>query len=459
MSEQKGVLERLLTVFSEVKKGEGRIVLLLALDIFALMVGYYLLKTLREPLILSSAAGDLETLKASGLPDWLKKGLALERGPQRRAVAAGVQAIVLMGFVPLFAWISQRVDRVRLLFGVTAFFIANLLLFFGAMKLGLPFVGFSFFVWVGIFSVSMIALFWSFANDLYSEEAGKRLFPIIGIGMSAGSPVGTLIAERLFAAQTSPEILLLLTISALAGYLVLSFFIHQKEPRTQAERVAEGGAGGGFMLVLNSPYLRLIAVVILLLNLVNTSGEYILSEAAVASAKAAVAADPSVEFGAAIGQFYSRFYFIVNIVSLSLQAFIVSRLVRFTGMWGVVFALPVIAIGVYSLVAAGALAYVLYLKIAENSTDYSIMNTAKAMLWLPTSKRDKYVGKQAVDTFFVRLGDLGSAIVVIFGTVWLQFGVEYIAAANAFFVAIWLGMSWLLVREYKKLQAQGASAK
>jgi ATP/ADP translocase len=47
----------------------------------------------------------------------------------------------------------------------------------------------------------------------------------------------------------------------------------------------------------------------------------------------------------------------------------------------------------------------LYVKIAENSTDYSVMNTAKQMIWLPTTREEKYKAKQAIDTFFVRTGD------------------------------------------------------
>jgi ATP:ADP antiporter, AAA family len=53
-----------------------------------------------------------------------------------------------------------------------------------------------------------------------------------------------------------------------------------------------------------------------------------------------------------------------------------------------------------------------WIKTAENATDYSIMNTARQLLWLPTSTDEKYKAKQAIDGFFVRSGDVLSAAIV-----------------------------------------------
>ena len=55
-------------------------------------------------------------------------------------------------------------------------------------------------------------------------------------------------------------------------------------------------------------------------------------------------------------------------------------------------------------------------KILENSTDYSIQNTTRHALFLPTSREAKYKAKQAIDSFFVRAGDLLQAGVVFVGT-------------------------------------------
>jgi ATP:ADP antiporter, AAA family len=63
-----------------------------------------------------------------------------------------------------------------LIFGVTLFFIVNIELFWLGAKLGVPYLGVAFFIWVGVFSNAVIAQFWSYGNDLYSREVGDR-FP------------------------------------------------------------------------------------------------------------------------------------------------------------------------------------------------------------------------------------------------------------------------------------------
>ena len=93
-----------------------------------------------------------------------------------KTFAAAGQALVLMAFVPAYSWFASRVDRMNLIVGVTLFFVANILAFAFAVHAGVPFVGVAFYVWVGFFSLSIIAQFWSYANDIYTKDAGNRLF-------------------------------------------------------------------------------------------------------------------------------------------------------------------------------------------------------------------------------------------------------------------------------------------
>src|SRR5258705_1333841 len=162
-------------------------------------------------------------------------------------------------------------------------------------------------------------------------------------------------------------------------------------------------AGNGFALVLKSRYLSLIALFLVLLNIVNTIGEYILGHAVVTTSDAQAAANPAFNKEAFIGTFYGTYFFWTNVATILIQAFLVSRIVKKFGMRGVLLALPIVALGAYGLASIGAgLTVLLYVKIAENSTDYSVMNTGKQMLWLPTTREEKYKAKQAIDTFFVR---------------------------------------------------------
>src|SRR5262249_55641365 len=112
---------------------------------------------------------------------------------------------------------------------------------------------------------------------------------------------------------------------------------------------------------------------------------------------------------------------------------------------GALLALPLIALGGYGIVGAGVgFSVVRWIKTAENATDYSIMNTARQLLWLKTTREEKYKAKQAIDTFFVRTGDLLSAGIVLVGTR-AHFGVHQFAVVNMVLTVVWLGVALRIV--------------
>src|SRR6185295_13269300 len=114
--------------------------------------------------------------------------------------------------------------------------------------------------------------------------------------------------------------------------------------------------------------------------------------------------------------FYGEFFFWINLCALLAQAFLASRLVRFGGIAAVLLLLPVVSLLSYStMVFLPMLAMVRGMKIAENATNYSIDNTARQVVWLPTTPEMKYRTKPAIDSLFVRLGDGMAALTVLVG--------------------------------------------
>ena len=94
-----------------------------------------------------------------------------------------------------------------------------------------------------------------------------------------------------------------------------------------------------------------------------------------------------------------------------------SRIVKYLGVKWAVMILPCISLGAYNVLAfIPTLTFVLTAKVAENSTDYSLNNTVRNMLFLPCTYEEKFSAKQAIDSFFVRMGDVLSAALVFFGT-------------------------------------------
>jgi len=427
-------LDRALRLFGDVRAGEGATVLLMCLNVFVLLMAYYILKTVREPLIL------------------------LAGGAELKSYAAAAQALTLIAYVPLYGWVSQKLPRQQFLAAVILFFVGCIQLFYLGHLLGVPHLGFIFFVWVGIFSLTTIAQFWSYANEIYTRPEGDRLFPLIAIGSTAGAPLGAAAAARMFGHGRSPFLMMEIAAAVLLLHLVLYRVVAARMAAKAGRPAAEPiKAGNGFALVLKSPYLRLVALLLVILNIVNTVGEYILGQAVVAHADAQQALSASFDKEAYIGAFYGHYFLLTNLAAIALQAFVVSRLVKRFGIKGALYALPVVALCAYGTAAAGAaLGLLLYVKVAENSTDYSVMNTAKQMIWLPTSREEKYKAKQAIDTFFVRMGDMLAAGVVFVGTHFIHRGVAGFARLNMIFVVLAMVVAWRLFSEYRRVAAAPA---
>jgi AAA family ATP:ADP antiporter len=424
----KSALERVLSLFADVRAGEGASVLLLTLNVFVLLAAYYLLKPAREALILTE--GDAVT----------------------KVQSSAAQAVLLIGLVPAFGWLASRVNRLRLITITSLFFAANLAVFYALGQAGVR-EGIAFFIWVGIFNVFIVSQFWAFANDLYTEGQGRRLFPMIGVGASAGAWVGSAVVPDLLGTlKFTAYTLMVCGAVMLLISLGLTLLVGRREQR-QADPLARQidaaplGKQGGFELILKDRYLIWIALLTVLLNVVNTTGEFLLSGLV---RDAASGLSTTAERGQFIGSFYGSFYSYVNLLGFLVQLLVASRVMRFMGVRGALFILPVLAFVNYSVIAIVPLLSVVRIgKILENSTDYSIQNTVRQALYLPTSRETKYKAKAAIDTFFTRLGDVTAAGAVTAGTA-LGMGLGAFAWFNVVLTAVWLFVAGQISREHRR---------
>src|SRR5205814_1641334 len=184
--------------------------------------------------------------------------------------------------------------------------------------------------------------------------------------------------------------------------------------------------------------------------------EYILGKTVVGAYTAAhgAAAAGSMDEKKVIGEFYGNFLTIVNVVSALIQAFLVSRILKHLGVRAALLFLPVVAlIGYGAMAFLTILAFIRGVKVAENSLDYSLQNTTRNALYLPTSREAKYKAKQANDTFFVRFGDVLSAGLVFAGTTWLGFSPKQFARVNVILTAAGLALAFVIGRRFRPLAA------
>jgi AAA family ATP:ADP antiporter len=128
--------------------------------------------------------------------------------------------------------------------------------------------------------------------------------------------------------------------------------------------------------------------------------------------------------------------------------------VKYLGVGWAVMILPMISLGAYNILAFYPVLFaVLGAKVLENSTDYSLNNTVRNMLFLPCTYEQKFSAKQAIDSFFVRMGDVLSALLVFVGTAIVGLHPRGFAAVNALIVVAWLYLAWRVGRIYGQLTA------
>ena len=430
------IVERFASMFTKMRPGEGRSVLLFALNAFLILVCYYILKTIREALIL------------------------VEFDAEVRSYATATQALLLMFLVPLYGVLFRSTSKLQLVRWVTLFFIVNTIIFYIAASAGVQ-VGFFYFVFVGIYGVMVIAQFWAFAADSFNVKSGQRLFPVIMIGASLGALVGGDLTKQLTASGlVSPVGMMLLSAMILATTLVInslgrrsipeesrSVYAPESEPQdSKSEHFL-----GGFAVVMRDRYLVLIAALVILLNWVNTTGETILADF-VARYADEVVATQGLDKGSVIAAFYGSFYFWVNLTGFAIQAFLVARIYRWIGVSGALLILPIVAVLGYGFMAFVPIFSIIRLvKIFENSVDYSVMNTTRQALFLPTGQAAKYEGKTTIDTFFWRFGDLVQAGAFYIGLNWFGFSITQFAMLNLVLALVWLGLAVAIGRHYRHL--------
>lgn len=246
--------------------------LLLSFNIFLIFVAYYMLKIVRDATLLDKYDATTKNQMSA------------------------IQVILLIFVIKAFSAVASRVSRNKLISRVTMFFIVNLGIIYILFVTGILGKAMSlvFFIWMGIFNVMVVVQFWGFTIDLYSEEEGKRLFPIIMFGANLGGFIGAYASIQLIAQKTiNPMVVyqLILIASVLLGFSIfMTNHIHRRELRQRAqgalpkeqetpkEKIEEEKPlkkTGGFRLVFQSRYLLYIALFVFLLNLINTTGEWI----------------------------------------------------------------------------------------------------------------------------------------------------------------------------------------
>lgn len=417
----------LLARIVDARDGEVPALLWSFLYFFFLLGGYSMLRPVRDQMAI---AGGLENLK------WLFL----------------YTFVAMLIAAPIYGAVVSRAPKVRIVPTVYRFFILNLVIFWAVLLItrAPEEIGTAFFVWTSVFNLFVVSVFWSFLNDLFSSDQGKRLFPFIAAGGSAGALAGPIVVAT-FVKMIGPVHMLLLAAIALeiSLFCMRRVLRHQSQQPHQAVNPsispASAPIGGGFLqgltLIVRSPYLIGIAVFFLFMTasatlLYYTQAHFIRAETT----------DP-----AARTQIFALFDILANGATFALQIFVAGRLFRRFGVgWGLA-ALPLVVGTGFAIMALGpTLLLLAIIQAARRSAQYALTRPAREALYTPLDPASKYKAKNFIDTAAYRGGDAGS--IWVFS--WLRAaGIDFatIAAGMAVVACAWFATAIALGHRHARL--------
>ena len=343
---------------------------------FSLLCAYGLLRPLREEMGVRHGVAKLQ---------WLFSGTF----------------VCMLLAQPLYGALVSRFQRRVFLPVVYGFFIACLLVFYGVFLLdrGMTIAVPAFFIWVSVFNLFVVSVFWSFMSDIFTTDQAKRLYGIIAAGGTCGALAGPLLTAVLVERVGVPQ-LMLISALLLAGALVAILrLLPWATERRGADRAIGGTVLAGARLVVGSPFLRLIAGLLLLYVTVNTILYY--QQAAVVAA--------AFTDSAARAAYFARIDFAVNALTVVTQIAVTRVLLTRYGVTPLLMLSPlVVATGFAWLAASPTPLLLAGIQVVHRAGNFSLIAPARESLFTRVDRESRYKAKAFIDTAIYRGGDTAS---------------------------------------------------
>src|SRR5829696_5381767 len=416
--------------FFDVRPGEGTPVILAFLYVACVVAAYLLAKPIRNSLFLK------------------------EYGPYALVYAYAAVPLVLSVFVAAYARIMARVGTRLVTIGTLIFFSLNVVGFWYALRFApSEWLPAAFYVWVNCFGVIAPVQAWSFANSLFDVRQARRLFGLIGAGASLGAIAGGILA-RFLVGPVGGTINMLLVLAGLI--LIAAAIVAVASRRLRARGLSRSSKPASPRVVMplaqslkligQSQYLRLVAVLVLLVAITTQWTNFQLS----------VVADR--RFGDdmdGLTKFFGMFNFTVGAAGFLLQLFLTGPTLRRFGIGFAIMLLPLfITFGSALTLVAPVFLAVLFTNAADQGLRFSLDKAAYELLYLPIQTPQRQSIKNALDIVGNRVADalggilLGLATRGFFMLPGAHFGLHGTASVTLALSLVWTFVAWQIRRAY-----------
>jgi ATP:ADP antiporter, AAA family len=358
-------------------------------------------------------------------------------------VAVGAVVMVYTQAVNHFS----RLDVVR---GASAVFICTLVCFWLALHLGGEALGAQrWFVWAvfiltDIYATVMVAMFWTYTNDVVSRAEADRLYGPIGIGGILGGVAGGLAVDGLIE-NIGPVDLLLVCAALVSCGAGLAWVTERKvapppRPLPNAGLARRGDMLAGAREVLRSRYLLCIVGIVVAYEFAAASTEFVVN----------VIFESSFQNEVEIARMYGRLGWIASGTALVTQLVIVPRLLPFKRLALLV---PPLAMAgaTAALALSPAIVAAIVLAACDRGLNYSLQQVTKESMYVPLGDAQKYKAKAFIDVFVDRAAKALSSLALLGIMAWSGMSVRLCLLAALVSLLLWLVAANSLGRSYAAL--------
>jgi len=376
------------------------------------------------------------------------------RGSQAELIAKVLNMVVAFIAVVVFTWLARKYRRQQLTYIFSGFVIFAYVIYSFLIESPGDLTVWSFYLFGDLFSTLMVATFFVFMNDSVTSDAAKRLYGLVGLGGVMGGVVGTTFV-RVWVDSVTPRVWLMITLVIALIIMIIAKYagilvdknppdsIEEKSDTTDTEEKSENPALEGAKLVFKSKYLLAIAGIVGLYEIVSTIMDFQFTS--------------TIEHyldGPAIGRQFSIIFNITNIVGMFVQLFLTSFIMTRFGVKTALMFLPiVIIVGSAGFIAIPVLWIGSLLNTADNGFSYSINQSAKETLYVPTTRNEKYKAKAFIDMFVQRFAKAIAVLLSLGITmVFTDFSsVRWLSIATLAAVIAWIFIIRFVGKEFEKL--------
>lgn len=387
----------------------------------------------------------------------LKNGLFIEHfGADRELYAKLLNIVAAAVAMVVFSWLYNRLPRERLIYTLCGFFIAAFLWLRFALATPDHVSIWGMYILGDLVSTLMVASFFAYLTDISTADQAKRLFGLIGAGGVLGGWAGVAFARALLK-TIHMEGLLLLAVALMLVPMAATAFTERNirlggafkpQLRVVEEKPKQSGlssAMDGARLVLRSPYLAAIMGIMTCYEIASQLMDY--------QFKHSVELLEGVE---ATQSFMTNVYFYANVLSVVMQIFLVSVILRRFGATVALLIMPVaIAISSLGFLAVPTMYMASLLVISDNGLNYSLQQTTRESLYVVTSPEEKYKAR-AFTNMFVQRAAKGVSIVGSLGLIALKVDSRYFSLITITAMAVMIACSVYAGRRFERLAAAEA---